>query len=135
MSLTEIENLAHAELKAQRDELVKAAAKAPANELAARYVQARTDAKARDEKLAEQGRTINALNDACETAKEKLAQAREANSELMAGLVEQSEAREKAEAEAASLLRRLARAVSLASFSALKDAMAARELDAAEKGE
>ncbi len=61
MQLTEIENLSAAELKAKRDELAAAIAGSPPEDLAARYVQARYDAKARDEKLAEQGQTIVAL--------------------------------------------------------------------------
>ena len=71
MTLAEIENLSFADLKAKRDELVEAAAGVPADKqpeqylhnLAARYVQARTDAKMRDEKLGEQAATIKALQD------------------------------------------------------------------------
>ena len=89
MKLHEIENLTAAELKARRDELAKAIVegiytpppglaekqladelakalvdgKHTAVQLAARYVQARTDAKLRDELLAEQGATIKALQD------------------------------------------------------------------------
>lgn len=58
MNLSEIENLSFADLKAKREELVKAIG---CGELAERYVQARTDAKMRDEKLSEQGKTIEAL--------------------------------------------------------------------------
>ena len=71
MTLAEIENLSFADLKAKRDELVEAAAGVPADKqpeqylhnLAARYVQARTDAKMRDEKLGDQAATIKALQD------------------------------------------------------------------------
>lgn len=59
MTLIEIENLSFADLKKQRAELITEAAKATAEELAARYVDARTDAKQRDEKLAEQGKRID----------------------------------------------------------------------------
>lgn len=71
MKLTEIENLSHEELKAQKDALIEAAAQVEIAELAARYVKARTDAKQRDEKLSEQGRTIDALSLGLEAAKEQ----------------------------------------------------------------
>ncbi len=61
-----IENLSHAELKANRADLIAQAKEADQHELASRYVQARTDAKHRDEKLAEQGRSIEALQFAVE---------------------------------------------------------------------
>lgn len=61
MTLTEIENLSFADLKARRDELLASLKDADRAELTARYLQARTDAKQRDEKLAEQGQTITAL--------------------------------------------------------------------------
>lgn len=69
MHLTEIENLSAADLKSRRDELVEAAKAAEQGELAARYVKARTDAKLRDEKLAEQARTLDALSTGLESAK------------------------------------------------------------------
>ena len=68
MELTDIEGLAAAELKKRRDELVAEAAKAPVEQLAARYVQARTDATRRDEKLAEQGETIAHLQKALDAS-------------------------------------------------------------------
>lgn len=61
--LHEIENLSFAELKSRQADLISEAAKAAPGELAARYVKARTDAKHRDEKLAEQAVTIKALQD------------------------------------------------------------------------
>jgi len=61
MTLHNIENMSAADLKAQRPELVAAAEAADKKELAGRYVQARTDASLRDEKLAEQGETIKGL--------------------------------------------------------------------------
>ena len=62
MTIAEIENLSFADLKARRDELIQAAFESEdRGQLASRYVQARTDAKLRDEKLAEQGKTIDAL--------------------------------------------------------------------------
>lgn len=61
MTIIDIENMTAEELKAQRAEAVKSTGD---NELAARYVQARLDAKQRDEKLAEQGVTITTLTKA-----------------------------------------------------------------------
>lgn len=73
MTLTEIENLALSDLKAKREEIVK---ELGGGELAQRYVQARTDAKMRDEKLAEQGKTIEALQAGHAALAEALAKAR-----------------------------------------------------------
>lgn len=72
MKLSEIENLSHADLKAKRAELIEAIKGEPAAELAARYIQARTDAKMRDEKLSEQGETIKALQDGMRAAGDKI---------------------------------------------------------------
>lgn len=69
MTLTEIENLSAAELKSRKDELVAAASQADPAELAVRYVQARTDASLRDEKLSEQGKTITTLQGAFDQLK------------------------------------------------------------------
>jgi len=71
MNIEEIENSTFAKLKAKRAELVEAAKGLPPEQLAARYVQARTDAKARDEKLADQGKTIIALQDGLAAAKDQ----------------------------------------------------------------
>ena len=68
MTLHEIENLSFAELKAQRTDLVESLKETDAGALAARYVQARMDAKQRDEKLAEQGKTIALLQASLEKA-------------------------------------------------------------------
>ena len=76
MKLSEIENLPADELKRRRDELRQVAAKAAPADLAARYVQARTDATARDAKLAEQGETITNLNAALSAAQQEAADAR-----------------------------------------------------------
>lgn len=67
MTTIEIENLSSAELKTKREELAEAI-KGEAD-LAARYVQARFDAKQRDEKLAEQGKTITILQETCDQLK------------------------------------------------------------------
>ena len=162
MSLHEIENLTHAELKAQRDELVKAAAHEHVADLAARYVQARTDAKARDEKLAEQGATITALTAGNAAMQQKIADLdtrlvdvgnellccaenhnRQASvwAEQRVGLdAEIAELQEKLASETARANRLKAEAArNFAALStaekAVKDAMAARELEAVEKGE
>lgn len=70
MTLIEIENMKSGAIKAAWDEAVRTVQAAPLAELAERYVQARFDASARDEKLGEQGRTILALQEALESAKE-----------------------------------------------------------------
>ena len=72
MTLEQIENMSVAELKATRTELIEAARGLPPEDVAARYVQARTDAKARDETLAKQGRTITALQDGAAAAKQQV---------------------------------------------------------------
>ena len=66
MTLIEICNLSAAELKERRAELADAAKGIDPAELAARFVQSLTDAKARDEKLAEQGKTIQLLQSGLE---------------------------------------------------------------------
>lgn len=71
MKLHEIENLSVAELKARRSELATAIANEPVQEIASRYIQARTDAKARDEKLAEQGKAIADLEKQLQSARNK----------------------------------------------------------------
>lgn len=78
MQLHDIENLSVEELKGRKAELIAEAAKAPPAELAARYVQARLDAKARDATLAEQGRTIATLNATLEKERQERADERQA---------------------------------------------------------
>lgn len=72
MTIVEIENMNAAELKVKRAEAAQAVVGDP--QLAQRYVQARLDATTRDEKLAEQGATITALQNALETAKKSAAE-------------------------------------------------------------
>ena len=72
MTSTDIENLSFAEIKEQRDSLVDEASKAPTDELARKYVRARMDAVQRDEKLAEQGKTITALQQALDQQGQKI---------------------------------------------------------------
>lgn len=71
MKLADVENLSAAELKEQRAAIVESL-EADAAELKARYVQARLDAKQRDEKLAEQGKTITLLQESLESTKAAL---------------------------------------------------------------
>lgn len=72
MTLADIENMPLADLKAKRDELAKSLGdEIHPTEIAARYVQARADAKARDEKLAEQAGTLAALTQGLNAATEK----------------------------------------------------------------
>ncbi len=81
MKIHEVENMSADELKTGQAEIVKAL---DGNaELAARYVQARLDAKIRDEKLAEQAKTLEALQvgidlatQAANAAKEETAKAK-----------------------------------------------------------
>lgn len=72
MNISDIENLSSAELKARRDELLAALKDAAPADVAARYLQARTDARLRDEKLAEQGATITALQSGLAAATERI---------------------------------------------------------------
>jgi len=69
MKLHEIKNLSAEALKENAGEHVEACKKCPADELAASFIAALTDAKLRDEKLAEQGRTITTLSDSLEQSK------------------------------------------------------------------
>ena len=72
MTLADIENMTFADLKAKRAEAIDAAKKSNAADVAERYVQARADAKQRDETLASQGATITALNQGLAAATEKV---------------------------------------------------------------
>lgn len=67
MDIHEVENMTVAELKAQKGEVLTAVAGHA--ELASRYFQARLDAKIRDEKLAEQAVTLDALQTGLAAAK------------------------------------------------------------------
>lgn len=91
MNLHEIENMTAAELKADKSELIELAKAEPVADLAARYVQARTDAKIRDEAMAVQGTTITQLGAALESLtkerdglKTELAQEKQAGSAELA---------------------------------------------------
>ena len=77
MNLHDVKNMSFADLKAQRTEIIKSlldtrtlqARDVPTSDLIAAFVGALTDAKGRDEKLAEQGKTITALQDGLEASK------------------------------------------------------------------
>lgn len=63
-ALTRVENMTAQELKDSRSELIEDLTSfGNVTELAQRYVQARLDAKMRDEKMAEQGKQITDLNE------------------------------------------------------------------------
>lgn len=162
MSTKDIESLSFSELKEQRDPLIVEAKKEPVEVLATRYVKAVTDAKQRDEKLGEQGKTITALQDALEAVKAQLRQAADDASKQAAeyaGAVQQRDAtitqlqgqvaifaeREpelakamKAEMDRANRLKTQASQGHAAMSQAAKllnDALAARAIDAADSGE
>lgn len=150
MDLIEIENLSFAELKAKRAELVEAAKTVPPEQLAERYVQARMDAKQRDEKLAEQGRTIALFQDSL-AAVQKEVQAAQAEvakwvarepavQEQVRGLAEEKEelrgllrtTREQAIRLKTEALRNHAAVAQAAKL--LNDALAAQAVDQADSG-
>lgn len=72
MKISEIESLSFAELKTRRAGILAGLDEAP-EVLAKRYLQARTDATMRDEKLAEQGATIKDLSTDLMAAKKQIA--------------------------------------------------------------
>ncbi len=86
MTIHEIENLSHADLKAQRVVLLKLLKAVAPEEVAARYLQARTDAKLRDEKLAEQAKLLAVIQEGQEAMKQREAAAAVAADELAVGL-------------------------------------------------
>lgn len=68
ITMHEIENLSAEDLKARRAEILESLKQHTAEELAGRYLQARTDAKLRDEKLALQGEEIKQTNTLLQSA-------------------------------------------------------------------
>ena len=109
MNLQDVENLSAADLKTRKKELLAAIkADAPA-ELADRYIQARTDAKVRDEAMAKQGKTIDSLQEgyAALTAQSKETETRLTN-ELEKARGELTDSQEKAKKFAASAQARIA---------------------------
>lgn len=79
MTLQEIENLSYDELKANRETVLADVKNSKFAEVAERYLQARIDAKQRDEKLAEQGKTITLL----QAGHDQLTDALNAKTELL----------------------------------------------------
>ncbi len=71
MKLQDVKNMTFADLKAKRDEVINELKAVSAAELAVCFVAALTDAKVRDEKLGEQGKTITLLQEGAEAAKEQ----------------------------------------------------------------
>ena len=71
MKISDIENMGAAEIKEARADIAEALKDAP--DLIPRYIATLIDAKTRDEKLAEQGRTITMLQEAAGASKEKVA--------------------------------------------------------------
>lgn len=72
MTIQEIENLSLAELKQQQKELTEQLKGVGIAELAGRYLQARIDAKMRDDKLSEQGKNISLMQDGMAAAKSQI---------------------------------------------------------------
>lgn len=72
MNIEEIEGLSLAELRARHDELVTTCKDVKPAVLAARYVQARTDAAMRDESMAKQAETLEALQTGLKAADERV---------------------------------------------------------------
>lgn len=75
MTLQEIENLTFEELKAQRADILESLKTTNLRDVSERYLQARIDAKQRDEKLAEQGKTITLLQAGHDTLQKQLTEA------------------------------------------------------------
>lgn len=71
MTIQDIENLSVAELKSGREEILTVVGAMTISDVGPRYYQSRLDAKLRDEKLAEQGRTITLLEQGMNAAKEQ----------------------------------------------------------------
>lgn len=61
MKISDVENLSFAEMQNQKSVIIESIVTADPAELAARYLQARMDAKRRDEKLWEQGVEITGM--------------------------------------------------------------------------
>lgn len=75
MDRVAIENMTCGELKAVRNEAVEAMKEEPSVLLAGLYITVQITAKLRDEKLAEQGRTITLLQENAEITKARIVQA------------------------------------------------------------
>lgn len=89
MTFEDIENLSGTELKNQREAILTAIESLDTGECRKRYLQARIDAKIRDEKLAEQGRTIALLQQTAESlpAVQSLLEQEKRETERLRGLL------------------------------------------------
>lgn len=150
MNLQQIENLSFAELKQDRSAILEALKSLDPAEIQERYLQARTDAKQRDEKLGEQGRLITVLQTGHDAAVEKskrLEAERDESvkhlGETLESLKNNAEMRRDLERQVTSEFMRAERMKAeatrasdalTAAEKALKDAIAARQLDQIEKG-
>lgn len=86
MNIAEIENLSADELKTRREGLkAELAVEIEPETLALRFLQAREDAKRRDEKLSEQGKEITKLQAAVDVATTGLAKSAKETESLRAG--------------------------------------------------
>lgn len=85
MNIEAVENLSFAELKANRKKILKDLADVSAEDLAARYLQARTDAKQRDEKMLQQGEMITALQSDLQSTRNEISGLREQVAQLELG--------------------------------------------------
>lgn len=88
MNITEIEGLPYSELRERHDELVAACKDMKPDVLAARYVQARTDAAMRDGKLGDQAKTIEALQSGLKAAEAHVEASKKAAQEQTAIVAE-----------------------------------------------
>ena len=98
MKLIDIENMTADQIKAQRSECIADAAKGDVAELAMRFVDARYDAKRRDERLGPMGAEIKLLKTELKAAVEALATTVKERDELAADnqrLTSQAEGTEK----------------------------------------
>ena len=99
MDLIQAENLTAADIKKRRDEVREAAESADKGALIQRYIGTLYNAKARDELLATQGKTIKVLQDAAAVSTDRIvameSSLHEANTELTRCKVELGEAVEK----------------------------------------
>lgn len=90
MHIHEIENMSLADLTAKRPELLEGLKALAGEELAERYLQARTDATNRDALLFDQGKTITVLQEGVEAIKEREAATVKASGEVVATLTEEA---------------------------------------------
>lgn len=73
LTIQNVENMSATELVERTDEILEGLADVPQPDVVARYLQARTDAKVRDENQADQARTLEALQSGNQAIREQLA--------------------------------------------------------------